>query len=60
MLHIFLEEKYKFDFIPFEHIYIEFNINKDYVFKEALILEEGTLEVEEYRGFMAPPTIFLT
>jgi hypothetical protein len=44
------EVKATFESISFTHVYFEFNTQANILSKEALIMQEGTLLVHEYRG----------
>jgi hypothetical protein len=50
IMHIVLELSNIFYFISFKHIYREFNTKVDLLSKDALSLQKGILEAQEFRG----------
>jgi ribonuclease HI len=50
LMNQFLEVKEKFEDISFSHVFREFNSIADQLSKEALLLQEGLLYEQEFRG----------
>lgn len=49
-MHRVLEVKNQFDFISFTHTYKELNSKEHLLSKDALSLQEGSLEAQDFMG----------
>jgi hypothetical protein len=50
LMNQFLEAKEKFEDISFSRVFREFNSIADQLSKEALLLQQGLLDEQEFRG----------